>query len=405
MNRTAPEVHESRAIDCDGGGWQQTRDAIRDSRLPWLQLAFGLHQFYLTTFLHVVISLVMAGSSHFGILPWWVTITCVGTLALTDGLLYAILKREYNLRFSDPTLMVPRTLVVIAIMLFAQIYAGPTKGACALALITTFVLASSHASLRTMLRLNGLTILAYGATIPLIRQVEGAHFNLSAELINGLCFANSLTAAVFAGATISVLRKQLADANARLGASLNQVTALATTDELTRIPNRRYITELMQLEVQRLSRNGERFSICLMDIDHFKAINDNYGHPCGDAVLRAFAERVDSSRRSGDILARWGGEEFILFLPQSPLSTTRALAERIRTLVRTLSIPELPAERSLSVSIGIAEIGPQEGLASLIERADQALYRAKQGGRDRVEAAPPVLVESRTPEVLQQVAF
>jgi diguanylate cyclase (GGDEF)-like protein len=373
-------------------GWEQSRIELKRSKERWFKLALGMHGYYLITSLHGLVIGTVFLSNHLGILPLQPAIIASIGLAASDMVLYFVFKKEYNLRFRDPTLIAPRTLIVVALALYMQIYAGPTKASCALVIITAFVFASSHASPRTLARLNLITLSAYAATIPLIKRIEGANFNGSAELINWLAFSSALSATVVAGATISTLRKNLAHSNTRLTESLDKVTELATIDELTKVHNRRYVTEMMEHEVQRVSRGGATFSVCLVDIDHFKRINDTYGHTCGDAVLKALAALADGDKRAGDIFARWGGEEFILFLPQSSTAVARLAAERLRRAVHELRVEELPAEASISISIGIAEFCPRDTLAALIERADQALYRAKQGGRDRVESTLPMAV-------------
>jgi diguanylate cyclase (GGDEF)-like protein len=375
-------------------GWEQSRIELKRSKERWFKLALGMHGYYLITSLHVLMIGVIFLSNHLGILPLQQALIAAIGLVTSDAVLYFVFKTEYNLRFRDPTLIALRTLIVVALVLYIQIYAGPTKASCALTIITTFALAGSHASPRTLARLNLITVGAYAATMPLIKRVEGANFNGNAELINWLTFASALSATSLAGATISTLRQNLSHSNARLAESLDKVTELATVDELTKVHNRRYVTEMMEHEVQRVSRGGATFSVCLVDIDHFKRVNDTYGHQCGDAVLKAFAAFADGDKRAGDIFARWGGEEFILFLPQSSTAVARLAAERLRRAVRELRLEELPAGVSISISIGIAEFRPHDTLAALIERADQALYRAKQSGRDRVESTPPMAIAS-----------
>ncbi|MDR3417764.1 MAG: GGDEF domain-containing protein [Nevskia sp.] len=371
-----------------GSGWMQSRAEMLRSDKPWFRFALRLHAFYLTTVLHVMLGMMMALSTWFGIEPLAVTLNCIVALALSDALFFYILKSGYNMRLRDPTMIVPRCVAVIATMLYAQIYVGHTKACCVFVIILTFVLAGSHAALRTMLRLNLLTVLA--ATIPLMRRVEGARFEGHAELINWLSFTCSLPAAVVAGGAINTLRRSLAFSNVRL-------TELATTDELTGAYNRRYVTELMTHEYHRYTRVGAPFCVCLLDLDHFKRINDIFGHQAGDAALKAFTAAATAAKREGDLFSRWGGEEFLLFMPQCNLAAARTCAERIRRETEELCIADCPPELRVSVSVGVAEYSPGESVAALVERADQALYRAKQGGRNRVEAASPVLLTTAQP--------
>ncbi|HEY5799338.1 MAG TPA: GGDEF domain-containing protein, partial [Burkholderiaceae bacterium] len=161
---------------------------------------------------------------------------------------------------------------------------------------------------------------------------------------------------------------------------------LAERDELTGVYNRR---KVLQTAEQRGAQGVvPPFCLCLFDLDHFKSINDTYGHAAGDAVLRAFAQTVQREVRAGDCFGRYGGEEFLLLLDGADMAVAMALAERIRVRVEALQIPQLKAGRKVTLSAGIAQYAPGEAVAQAIARADKALYAAKHGGRNRVNAAP-----------------
>jgi diguanylate cyclase (GGDEF)-like protein len=167
----------------------------------------------------------------------------------------------------------------------------------------------------------------------------------------------------------------------------HHIKLLSLTDGLTRLLNRRALNDRLQQEFGRTRRYGSYLSLMMLDIDHFKDINDTYGHQQGDVILRGLAETLTEGSRRSDILARYGGEEFIMVLPETPLSNARQLAERLR--MRVASRPfHLTTGQSLTItiSIGVAtfphpEITDEE---DLIEVADRALYRAKREGRNRV---------------------
>ena len=194
----------------------------------------------------------------------------------------------------------------------------------------------------------------------------------------------------------------------RLRQALATINELAIRDELTGIHNRRFLLDLVEKEKERADRNGSEFCLCLFDIDFFKRINDTHGHAAGDAVLRAFAQTVQGQLRALDAFGRYGGEEFLLMLPETPAASAIALAERARGLVEGLRWSDAGREISLTVSVGVAEYRLGETVAHTILRADQALYLAKSGGRNRVlchgedgpaeyaaPSAPPVVVAAR----------
>ena len=170
----------------------------------------------------------------------------------------------------------------------------------------------------------------------------------------------------------------------RLHQALATINELAIRDELTGIHNRRFLLDLVEKEKERADRNGSEFCLCLFDIDFFKRINDTYGHAAGDAVLRDFARTVQGQLRALDAFGRYGGEEFLLMLPETPAASAIALAERVRGAVEGLRCTDNERRITLTVSVGVAEYRLGEKVAQTIVRADQALYLAKSGGRNRV---------------------
>lgn len=162
----------------------------------------------------------------------------------------------------------------------------------------------------------------------------------------------------------------------------------AETDPLTQLGNRRRASRAMAAALNRAGRFGEPVAVLLIDLDHFKQVNDQLGHDVGDAVLREFAELLAAEARSYDTVARVGGDEFVVVCPTTDAFGARAMAERLRRLARELAIEELPADWRLSVSVGIA-VHPLDGETGeeLLRAADAALYAVKRAGRDGVAHA------------------
>lgn len=179
-----------------------------------------------------------------------------------------------------------------------------------------------------------------------------------------------------------------------LVASLEQawstVNEQAMLDALTGLSNRRRFVPAAQRELDLAQRHGQPLALVLLDVDHFKSINDAFGHVSGDAVLVEVAKRCQSALRTTDLLARWGGEEFIILLPNTPLAHARQLAERVReALVSSPCFHANDKEVRVTASLGAAEFRRGQGwsLDELIKRADVAMYQAKTAGRDRVAVA------------------
>lgn len=171
--------------------------------------------------------------------------------------------------------------------------------------------------------------------------------------------------------------QELFDAN-------QQLQTLALTDELTGIPNRRRMRVLGEEEARRSERSGRPFSVMLMDIDHFKRVNDQYGHAVGDECLKAFVRAIAPSLRSIDRFGRWGGEEFMIIVPDSDHVDLLMLSEKVLECVREVIIAVDDQRVGMTVSIGVAE-WHHATFDKLVSEADDALYRAKSKGRDRVE--------------------
>lgn len=167
---------------------------------------------------------------------------------------------------------------------------------------------------------------------------------------------------------------------------IEETQQLALTDGLTGLYNRRHASQRLEEEIARARRNNTGLCVAMCDVDHFKAINDEFGHGAGDRVLQQIASSLTEYVRRNDIVARWGGEEFLVIFSEIKLTAARIVAERLRG--RLANMPQVEGgPEKISVSIGLAMLGPAIDAETLIEQADQALYRAKARGRNRVEVA------------------
>lgn len=222
-------------------------------------------------------------------------------------------------------------------------------------------------------------IIGYGAYIP---AFWGSHERLS-DLV--------VPAVFFLGACFVLLVNILSLETAHNVKRLKAFEQESITDPLTGIYNRRYLERRLTDEIARANRYGMPLSVLLIDIDHFKRVNDIYGHQVGDLVLEGLAQLIVTTLRTTDIVARYGGEEIMVIAPSTPMKTAADLAERLRKVVENASF-EVPAELNLdisalgvTVSIGVACFGQQaRDMNDLIQHADKAMYRAKKEGRNRV---------------------
>lgn len=177
-------------------------------------------------------------------------------------------------------------------------------------------------------------------------------------------------------------RKQLEMRNAELDELNQKLRVMAIHDHLTGLYNRHFMVDQLERQRELFVRHGNICSIVLFDIDHFKQINDRYGHAVGDDVLVAFSRRIEGLLRQGDALGRYGGEEFVLVLPMTDLMAALQLAERIRIAMAGSPVIRQPEEITVTASFGVAQLEQGETADDWLVRADQALYRAKAHGRN-----------------------
>jgi two-component system cell cycle response regulator len=166
----------------------------------------------------------------------------------------------------------------------------------------------------------------------------------------------------------------------------NKMAEMSTRDELTGVYNRRYFMEALEREVSKAKRYGNELVLCMLDLDHFKEVNDTYGHPAGDMVLREIGKMLKECVRQSDLICRYGGEEFAVILPSTQLEKARLVCERFRGIVKQHQFKYNSFQINITVSIGVTAFNHliPESFNDLIAKADEALYRAKAEGRNRV---------------------
>jgi diguanylate cyclase (GGDEF)-like protein len=202
-----------------------------------------------------------------------------------------------------------------------------------------------------------------------------------------LSFVITIGQCAFVGLYGSSLRTMLYNRSVELRSAYQRIEELAELDELTGSFNRRCIMRLLQGEIARAHRNNTPCSVALIDLDWFKRINDAHGHPTGDEVLRTFAITTFANIRSIDKFGRYGGEEFLLLLPDTANEVAVRSLDRLRAIIAELDWTALSAGMSVTISAGVATLVPDETPDALLARVDSALYTAKERGRNRIAAA------------------
>ncbi len=245
-----------------------------------------------------------------------------------------------------------------------------------------------HLDVRAVRRIVGVTAAAY--LVALLLTSGGVPADLGYELLSGISISMLLVAAMLGGREIVRLREaaQARDLqNLQLSVALKRVEELALRDELTGLYNRRHLLDFVQAQLASANRGGPGFTLCYCDLDFFKRVNDRFGHECGDALLRAFADAARASVRTQDLVARLGGEEFVLVLVGANLSASMRIVERLRGATASIPVHPSAVDYRVTLSVGIAQSRGHDTVDTLLRRADRALYEAKDSGRDQLVLA------------------
>lgn len=317
----------------------------------------------------------------------WGGLAILVTVAIgINAVFFAIIRSGLNKRFADPSLTLPQIAAASLLALVVIHYSDEVRSIMLMLFYTSFFFGVFRLSTREFLALALFAAAGYF----LLMQYEhaGRPFDESyrLELLRFLVLVMLLAWLSLFGGYVARLRTRLREQNHALDQALRQIEELAVTDPLTGAWNRRYLVEVLERERARAVRYGTVFSVVLADLDHFKAINDCYGHAAGDAVLQAFVAHARRTLRATDVFGRWGGEEFLLILPATDLAGAVRGAERLRAACTAQ--PALTAAGAVewSVSLGVACYRPPEPIEETLARADKALYAAKTLGRNRVES-------------------
>jgi GGDEF domain-containing protein len=328
---------------------------------------------------------------------FWIAVALAG---VCNVVFYALLRSGLNRYWPDPSLTLPQMVVATAWVMLLMALAPKVRGMLLMLYAVVFLFGVFRLRRRDYLALTALVVVSYGFVVlrDVYRQDSGVPLPL--EALQFVVLATTLIWLAFFGSYVGKLRETVSRRNTELAAALAKNRRLAVHDDLTGTYNRRHIMQFLEQEQQRATRTGRGFTLCLMDLDHFKAVNDRYGHLGGDDALRQFAMLVlgevralDRVGREGPEVGHWGdenfgrygGEEFMLVLPETDLDGAHVCVERIRRKVAEASFQIEQQALRLTVSCGLAAHRPGEDMRATLARADQALYQAKQAGRDKVK--------------------
>jgi diguanylate cyclase len=337
---------------------------------------------------YLVDALVLLIYAHAGTIPLSVGPAYAAT-GLSSVLLYTVLSElGVNDRFKDHYMVAPQSTASMAIMIVFA-YVAPEVGVMFLCtLFTVFAFSSLRSTPRQTATIwSAMSLGLAGLFLLTDKPISMPHGNYPERLATMLVFILTIGRCMFIGIFSSAMKKSLYQSGLKLKEAYKRIEELAELDELTGSFNRRSIMRMLNEEIDRARRTGAPCSIALIDLDWFKRVNDAFGHPTGDEVLRTFAITVFANIRPVDRFGRYGGEEFLLVLPDASQDGACRMLDRLRAIIADLDWSAFAPGMRVTISAGVATLRADEGPDTFLARADNALYAAKAKGRDRIAYA------------------
>lgn len=314
----------------------------------------------------------------------------------------------YNSLLKDPSLLLPHMLWSLAIFLVTAYLLDRMRISVMMMYMAIMLIGSFQVKFKGFITIAGLAIAGYGLVLYLIGQNRPESLFIATEFLQELVQwgAMGLLMVIFAflGADISGIRRALGSKNKELNVALTRIKDIAIRDELTGLYNRRHMAEILENQKGMADRGSHEFSVCYLDLDHFKSINDTYGHNIGDEVLKVYAKICQAQVRNIDYVARFGGEEFVIVLSKTNIEGAKYVAERIRKEIEAYNFQTIAPDLKVTVSVGVTQYYSYERTEATISRADNALYRVKNSGRNKVLAIEEKNRSSETKNNLAVVA-
>src|SRR5580765_1156943 len=328
----------------------------------------------------LLVCIALAVCAFLGLLPWRAAIDGSIGIAILVAVFSTLFRSGLNQRFSDPSLTTEQIAAAILLLAYIMYHAGPARAVLTPFYLVAMLFGVLRLSVQRMVVLAMLALLAHAVMLHLL-FLRGPGVNPSSAVAEFLILAVVLPWFAVMGGYVGRLRTRLTQSHRELQAAFDRIGELAVRDELTGVYNRRYLMDSLAREQSRAERAGTPFAVCLLDIDHFKSINDRFGHAAGDSVLKEFSRLVPSELRAVDVYGRFGGEEFLLILPGADAAGARGCAERVRARTEAAAFAGGPR---VTITAGVAVYAGKEPVSALLARADKALYEGKNGGRNRV---------------------
>lgn len=303
--------------------------------------------------------------------------------AVTILSFYLVTRSGLNQNLQDRTMTEPKLLVCVVFLAFGYYLGGIGRGLALTLLVTMEMFGMFMITPSQVARISAFAAVAFSVSMLAVVRTETDAGQIKLQGVTFGVMVVVLTVMSWLAHQLGQLRNSLMRRKNELAEALERIQMLATRDELTGLVNRRHMTELLNQQIKLGSRSGTPACIALIDLDHFKAINDTHGHGVGDEVLRNFAQAMKTGLRDTDVVARWGGEEFLVLLTDSDMEAAALGIERARLEVARATMSAGVPRLRVTFSCGLAPCGDGVPLEKLVDLADQRLYQAKAQGRNR----------------------
>ncbi|MBI3380714.1 MAG: GGDEF domain-containing protein [Aquabacterium sp.] len=311
---------------------------------------------------------------------------------------YAVMRMGFNQRFADPSMAAPQIICAVLFLAWGYTLGGPGSPIALLLLFVFLMFSIFTSTTRTLIQACLVAAVAFGVAmthvaqstpqVPYMAKLQLVYFCVMLFMLVSVCVLVS---------QFNRMRDKSTRRKQELSEALARIQDLATRDELTGLFNRRHMLELLNNEKHRSIRSERRFCIALIDVDRFKSVNDTHGHGVGDEVLASVAGVITGGLRETDVVARWGGEEFLVMFTDTDCPTAELVLSRIQMMLSATMVSQAVPSLHVTFSAGLTHYDAEEMLTRTIDRADRGLYMAKAGGRNRVVRLEPGQPEVATP--------
>ncbi len=298
---------------------------------------------------------------------------------------YLVIRSGLNRHFADPSMTREQVIWSNFVLLATLFFMDRFRPLMMMFFPIILIYGAFRMTARQYIATAVFTVTGYLIVICLLYLQVPDSITLENETVVAMAFALIIIAFSLVSNEVSLVRRKLRHRNAALAGAMEKIERMAITDELTGLPNRRYLLMMLNRHKAMADRSHIGFCICFFDLDDFKDINDTMGHHIGDIVLQRFASTARSRSRVSDLFARFGGEEFVLLATATNLLGAKNAADRVRKVAQAIDFREVAPSLAVTVSGGVAQFRQGDTIETLISRADKAMYAAKKSGKNCIK--------------------